>query len=323
MANTKISALPAGAPAQGADVLPVDRAGTNVSLLGSDIVTLAAATLVPQTTTVNGHALSANVVVSGSDITTGTVPLANGGTGSTTIPALGYLGGIGSVTYDRFYFAEVGSGDISLYTVPAGMRAFIQLTVYNTAGTTTTWIPEVQLLGTGSFYHLQAGISTVTIAQGLSNPGLIFEAGDVFAINTSQSGLNVFGQVALFSNASKLRAVRYTGVAGVWTNGANTVYTATQGVLAAGGLSAVFNSNGAASFTYVNQSGSTSAVHWNIVESGNSVGTTNQVTNTPSVLNNAVAGGTFDFYLKNGDFVSLTTNQTAQQLAWISVWEGV
>lgn len=37
MANTKISALPAGAPAQVTDILPVDRAGTNVSLTVANI----------------------------------------------------------------------------------------------------------------------------------------------------------------------------------------------------------------------------------------------------------------------------------------------
>lgn len=68
--NTKISALPAGTPAQGTDLLPIDRAGANYSLQVSDVV----ANLVPNTTTVNGHALSSNVVVSASDITTGTLP---------------------------------------------------------------------------------------------------------------------------------------------------------------------------------------------------------------------------------------------------------
>lgn len=38
MANTKISALTAGAPAQSTDLLPIDRAGANYSLQVSDIV---------------------------------------------------------------------------------------------------------------------------------------------------------------------------------------------------------------------------------------------------------------------------------------------
>lgn len=47
MADTKISALTPGAPAVGTDIMPVDRAGTNVSLTAADIVALAAVTLAP------------------------------------------------------------------------------------------------------------------------------------------------------------------------------------------------------------------------------------------------------------------------------------
>jgi hypothetical protein len=37
MANTKISALPAGTPAQTTDVLPIDRSGANYSLTAQDL----------------------------------------------------------------------------------------------------------------------------------------------------------------------------------------------------------------------------------------------------------------------------------------------
>lgn len=99
MANTKISNLPAGNPAQATDQIPVARAGANnqitvasvnllapvqsvagktgaVTLAEADVANLTVdlAALVPKTTTVNGHALSAPVVVSASDLTTGTLP---------------------------------------------------------------------------------------------------------------------------------------------------------------------------------------------------------------------------------------------------------
>ena len=48
MANTKISAFAAGAPAQSTDLIVVARSGSNFSLLGSDLVTLAGATLAPK-----------------------------------------------------------------------------------------------------------------------------------------------------------------------------------------------------------------------------------------------------------------------------------
>lgn len=48
MANTKISALTAGAPAVGStDLIPIARSGANVSLLVGDIITLAGTTLAP------------------------------------------------------------------------------------------------------------------------------------------------------------------------------------------------------------------------------------------------------------------------------------
>lgn len=43
MANLKISALPSGNPAQAGDILPVDRAGTNVGITATSIAALAAA----------------------------------------------------------------------------------------------------------------------------------------------------------------------------------------------------------------------------------------------------------------------------------------
>jgi len=54
MANTKISALPAGAPAQSTDLLPIDRAGANYSLQVSDI--LASLSALPNGTTATTQA---------------------------------------------------------------------------------------------------------------------------------------------------------------------------------------------------------------------------------------------------------------------------
>ena len=58
MANTKISALTPGTPAQSTDVLPIDRAGANFSLTASDII---------------GGAAPANVVSTAGTMTSGNV----------------------------------------------------------------------------------------------------------------------------------------------------------------------------------------------------------------------------------------------------------
>jgi hypothetical protein len=70
--------------------------GTTCTL--SSTCTVADSTKVPTTTTVNGHALSSNVVVSGSDITTGLVPLANGGTGINAASVAALFNGLAPAT---------------------------------------------------------------------------------------------------------------------------------------------------------------------------------------------------------------------------------
>ena len=60
MANTKISALPAGAPAVATDLIPIDRAGANYSLQVSDVLGQAlprvvASRVVTNSSTVDGN----------------------------------------------------------------------------------------------------------------------------------------------------------------------------------------------------------------------------------------------------------------------------
>lgn len=86
MADAKISALTAGTPLS-TDILPytdlvagttkkttVANIGAALNLSGTNTGDQDLSGLVPKTTTVNGHALSSNVTVSASDITTGTLP---------------------------------------------------------------------------------------------------------------------------------------------------------------------------------------------------------------------------------------------------------
>ena len=66
MANTKISALPAGAPAQSTDLLPIARAGANASLQVSDVLANAAPLASPSFTGQVTGAINAMGNVSGS-----------------------------------------------------------------------------------------------------------------------------------------------------------------------------------------------------------------------------------------------------------------
>ena len=76
MATETITQLPSGNPAQSGDIVYAVRGSTDYQITAGSIAALAGSGsgYVPTTTTVNGHALSANVVVSASDLTTGTLP---------------------------------------------------------------------------------------------------------------------------------------------------------------------------------------------------------------------------------------------------------
>ena len=100
MPNTKISGLVAGNPAQGTDEIPIARGAANFKVTAASIAALSPAgtvTAVGGAGTVNGITLTGTVTTSGNltlggtlsgvSLTTqvsGTLPLANGGTGQTT-----------------------------------------------------------------------------------------------------------------------------------------------------------------------------------------------------------------------------------------------
>ncbi len=104
MADSTVTALsdisgatPAGI--QTTDVFYIVRPGSpdaDFKASGADVNTFAAVTLVPKTTTVNGHALSGNVTVSASDLTTGTLAAARGGAG--TVNGIMKANGSGAVS---------------------------------------------------------------------------------------------------------------------------------------------------------------------------------------------------------------------------------
>lgn len=71
--NTKISALPAGAPAQGTDVIPVDRAGVNVALRVSDVLATSTSIPVSALVSVEGNGTKVQLTSQGSTTSTDVV----------------------------------------------------------------------------------------------------------------------------------------------------------------------------------------------------------------------------------------------------------
>jgi hypothetical protein len=228
-------------------------------------------------------------------------------------------------TVSKIHIENAGSGDITLFTVPAGKRAIAALIYYNSAGTTTTFFDEVKINGAGAFRRLRSNLTAATNAVNSSGEVIIMEAGDVYALNTSQAGMNVFGEVLTFDNTSGLKSPRLTTM----TSGNNTLFTCCSAgktiAYAIGTPSYFFGSSNAPLGSYVNTTGGTLSYSWNIVNSGGSPGTANKLLPVTSTLTNVgnvvVLSG---MVLTTGDFVSVNTTGSGagnDQLAWIVIME--
>lgn len=222
------------------------------------------------------------------------------------------------------FVGNAGSGNVDLYTVPAGKRALVMGgTLYNTAGTNTTYAFQVKISGT--YYPLFAsGVQTATTGAN-SSPAIdhiayIYEAAEVISINTSQAGLNVWPVIITFDNTSGPKTVKLTTLA----SGDNTVYTVPANKTAIVLTPEMYPSdNNLAAFNYYNASGGTRTIIWYVVPSGGSKGSTNQIQASANVSTGAK--NTFNSgkcSMNTGDFVVINTNAaTATQMAWVSVME--
>lgn len=180
MANTKISALPAGAPAVATDILPIDRAGVNNSLQVSDVL----------------NALSGAVTL------TTPASAANGGTGQIQ-PFEGHLILPGLVTTPMTPATTV-VGDNDLYTVPANKRALLIASVYNPNLLQATYFPEAKI--GGAYYHVNNASTPAVNVVAAINFSIVLEAGQSFAVNAALGTALALSQVA-----SSAGTTTYTG----------------------------------------------------------------------------------------------------------------
>ena len=140
MANTMISALSAGTPAQSTDALPIARSGANFKLTVADLTTAALANPIPVTSDQNGiHNFS----------TTALIPGGNAGTyyyiapSALTMPATYLTGiGVGTTTTFRWY--------IRMSKTAAGTGAFNIRLYYGTNGSISDTTLATQSVGTAT-----------------------------------------------------------------------------------------------------------------------------------------------------------------------------
>lgn len=232
---------------------------------------------------------------------------------------MGGLGGI-YVSNPRFFSifqSNIGSGDIDIYTVPAGKRAAIfSQHAYNSAASSTTWHTQIKV--SGIYYRTSINSSTVA---GLSTasvqaPSIILEPGETFSYNTSQAGLNVWSRVMEFDINTGLKTSKILGP----FTGDNTVYTVPMGK-SAWMLDRNLSINNSVGAFLASAAGASSTIDCRVVPNGGSPGLANSSINN-AVSANGVTSLAGPKSLNAGDFVSynLGTGDPGQML-WVSVME--
>lgn len=317
MANLKISQLNDGNPAQAADQVPVNRAGTNFRLTAGSVNP----GLGTQTanTVYAGPAAGAAAAGSFRALVAADIPVQTNWFMGDVPPTGLTMAGPAPVT--------LSTGTTQIYTVPAGKRAYVWGEAYNTSVGNILIDSKISKDSGATYTPLnnQATLATVT-GSAFATSGLILEAGDIWALTTAtNNGLNVFPAVYLFSNTAKIKQVLFTAFA----SGDNIVYTCPGGKTATviSGVAGMYNNNGA-TLSQINATGGSVTYQVKFTPSGSAtltVGTAVTINNAlgaatrnailpPSALNNLV--------LNAGDAIVVNSSSaTAGQATYFNVYE--
>lgn len=232
-------------------------------------------------------------------------------------PSTSGLSGVGFPTLNSAKItpipaAALASGENDLYLVPAGKRATIAGVITNISGGAINITSQIKSGGT--YYKITGLASLANNAQTVFVPFNtlpILEAGESFAILTSATGINFAGYVIIFNNTEALSSPKILAL----SNGANTLYTCP-----AGSACYVTNVTGAnALLRCFNDSGGARTYTFNVVASGGSPSTTNQI-NIPAATNDQVQLNNVNEAVGMNalDFINITTTAgTATQTAYI------
>lgn len=225
-----------------------------------------------------------------------------------------------SVKFPSAFVGNASSGNVDLYTCPSGKRAMVNyITLYNTAGTSTTVFPQIYVSGT--YYKISGSGSVSASTTGAlmnNNKAIILEGGERISVNTTQAGMNVWANIVEFDNTAAIKTSKILNP----SSGTTTVYTCPAGKNAFNiDISFTANYSQYKCF-YFNNTGSSASTTWYCVPSGGSAGT-NNIIGTETVNSGANQIRNFgSAILTPGDFFAFnTTIGTAGQIAWVNVWE--
>lgn len=223
-------------------------------------------------------------------------------------------------TFPSIFQSTIGSGNVDIFTCPAGKRAAIYSVVaFNTAGTSTTWSMALKVGAT--YYRMSINSTTGTLAATsvIASPSIILEPGETFSIVTTQAGLNVWSRVLLFDVNNGLKTVKLIGP----TTGNNTVYTVPAGKTAfLLGRNLDINENAGAGGAVMASSGAVgTTLDWKLVPSAGSPGTSNSFI-TSSIAANSINAAGSPKSMNSGDFMSVAVGTgDAAQVVWVNVME--
>lgn len=242
-------------------------------------------------------------------------------------PGVSFFGGMPAALQGLKYVPIVGSnlsiGDTDLYTVPTGRSALVvnQARLYNPSAGTITWFPELKVGGT--YYRLLSGVTLTTGTGGTSGgaSAIVLGAGETLAADAATTaGLNLRMQAWEF-DASDTRLATSRNLA--LASGDNTIYTVPAGE------SAVLLSNSptgmnAGVVNVVNATGGSLNYFVNVVPSGGTVGSTNQLYPATAAADKTSLQFQAVVTLAAGDFVSVNSSGVdagRHQIAWVTYYQ--
>ena len=226
------------------------------------------------------------------------------------------------------YLNLPGNTATDVYTCPSGKRALvINESYYNNSGITLTGFSQVYY---GSTYQ-KTSLSAANNARQQRTLNYALEAGEKLnvSVTSANAGVNYWAKVIEFDAKVSLETAKLS----TFINGDNTLYTCPAGksAMVLGVTVAPFlGGSGRGGFNsrvmYTNFSGAGRTVSYNVVNSGDSVASSNAmggaavIANNSDTLSNTPCGATT--LLNAGDFISFNTNSNASgQFLWITVWE--
>lgn len=233
-----------------------------------------------------------------------------------------------NAVFRSIYKNITSTGNIDLYTCPTGKRAIAcEIELFNNSSANLSNFYTTVKIG-GTYYQSTAATASVVNNTGISKSShYILEAGETIAVNiagTPGQPCNVWGGVWEFDNTSNLRSSKIT----TFIAGDNTVYTVPAGKTATLLPNTFTPCSGASgTLSYGNLSGTPGVTQrtilFNLVPSGGTPGSTNQIIPSTTVANPSASTPTcVGLTMASGDFVSINSDSNAAgQFAFVTVVE--